>query len=291
MTPKMAPILIILFGIIFYVLGYLKEYEFKKFGDLNNLENELELENGNVNCDFDIGFFYLCNGYNDPSTIGPANNPTPDPPPSIVLKFIGIIFYVFGYLDECKIHIFGDLNNFGNRLEIEFENVNCNALCNGYDYPTAVSTTAPISNPTPGLQQQPVIFCIFVNEINNEINKNENKNKLVLKLKLECELFEFTHVQNHVNNLNGICHGIDIVYGRNNNENFYDSEYYCGQLSPSPTATTPAPIFCFNGNDTGVSRIDILQCIFGVYLCESNINNEIPFGMWYFDFFDFFFFF
>ena len=52
-----------LFGIICYVLGYLKEYEFKIFGDLNNLENELELKNGNVNWDFDICFDDLCNGF------------------------------------------------------------------------------------------------------------------------------------------------------------------------------------------------------------------------------------
>ena len=54
-----------LFGIIFYVLGYLQEYEFEIFGDLNNLENELELELelkfADVNCDFDICFYDLCN--------------------------------------------------------------------------------------------------------------------------------------------------------------------------------------------------------------------------------------
>ena len=50
-----------LFGIIFYVLRYLKKYDFEIFGDLNNLENELE--NGNVNCDFDIYFYDLCDGY------------------------------------------------------------------------------------------------------------------------------------------------------------------------------------------------------------------------------------
>ena len=46
--------MIILFGLIFYVLGYLKEYEFEIFGDLNNLENELKFEIGDVNCDFGI---------------------------------------------------------------------------------------------------------------------------------------------------------------------------------------------------------------------------------------------
>ena len=52
---------IMLFGIIFYVLRYWKEYDFEIFGDLNNLKNELE--NGNVNCDFYIYFYDLCDGY------------------------------------------------------------------------------------------------------------------------------------------------------------------------------------------------------------------------------------
>ena len=79
-----------LFGIIFYVLGYLKEYEFEIFGDLNNLENELELENGNVNCDFDICLYDLCNIFNGHNYPPPANNPTPALPlPPIVFLFIG----------------------------------------------------------------------------------------------------------------------------------------------------------------------------------------------------------
>ena len=47
-------------------------------------------------------------------------------------------------------------------------------------------------------------------------------------------------------------------------------EYCCGELSP--TAPTPARICCLN---TGVSPIDILECIFGVGLCESNVDNDI----------------
>ena len=64
-----ASIVITLFGIIFYVLWYLKEYEFEIFGDLNNLKNELELE---WKCK--LGFV-LCNGYNYSSTTSTASNP------------------------------------------------------------------------------------------------------------------------------------------------------------------------------------------------------------------------
>ena len=76
-----------LFGTIFYALGYVKEYEFKIFGDLNNLENELELKNGNVNCDFDTCLDDLCNGFNcSPPTTAPPNNAPRQP----IVLFIGV---------------------------------------------------------------------------------------------------------------------------------------------------------------------------------------------------------
>ena len=116
----------------------------------------------NVDCYFD----FCDNGYDYPSQHPPS--------PQIVLKFIGIMFYAFGYLNGCKFDIFGDLNNLEKRLELEFENVNCGDLGGRYDYP-------PIFNPTTAPSQQPTIIVhVFVNEMKNEINKHENKNKLEL---------------------------------------------------------------------------------------------------------------
>ena len=52
----------------------------------------MELENINVDCYFD----FYDNGYDYP----------PQHPTTNFLKFIGIIFYVFGYLNECEFEIF-----------------------------------------------------------------------------------------------------------------------------------------------------------------------------------------
>ena len=84
-----------------------------------------------------------------PSNISPTTLPSPHPlfappRPPIVLKFIEIIFYAFGYLNKCKFVMFSDLNNVENELELE--NVNCD-----FDLENT-----------------------FVNEINNEmVNENE----------------------------------------------------------------------------------------------------------------------
>ena len=103
--------------------------------EINESECDLGLENINVDCYFDFDD----NGYD--------YAPQHPPPPRIFLKFIGIIFYVFGYLKECEFDIFGDLNYVENRLELEFENANYGGLCNGYDYPpqTAVIPNGIVS--------------------------------------------------------------------------------------------------------------------------------------------------
>ena len=105
-----------LFGIIFYVLRYFKKYEFEIFGDLNNLENEL----ANVNCDFDIYFYDLCDGYNYPPMTAPANNATPAPSPQlIVFLFLGVLL---GILFEYVSEINNEINE--NECDVELQNIN-----------------------------------------------------------------------------------------------------------------------------------------------------------------------
>ena len=77
--------------------------------------------------------------------------------------------------------------------------------------------------------------------------------------------------------------GIGFVYGGNNNKNFYDIIFDCGELSPHTPAPPRPTAIVFNGIDTGISGIDILESIFGVDLCQSNgfngICNEMINGM------------
>ena len=118
-----------LFEIIFYVLGYVKKCEFKIFGNLNNLENELELKTGNVNCDFDICFEDLCNGFNyPPPTTAPANNSTPGSRQPIVL-FIGVLLGIlFGYVNKIN----NEINE--NEGDLELGNMNVDCYFDFYDY-------------------------------------------------------------------------------------------------------------------------------------------------------------
>ena len=185
-------------------------------------------------------------------------------------------------------------------------------------YPTSAPTPAP---------QQPTIFYVFVNQMNNAINlinENENKNKLKCKCKFKnviCNFdfndcnscnscngylpttcrtpyptpdsprpkpFEFANLRKPVLNnvFNDICNGIGFVYDGNNNENFYDIVLdYC-ELSPYISAVPRPTTVDFEGIDTRVSGINILECEFGVYLCERNITSEIfngmINGMWYY---------
>ena len=67
---------------------------------------------------------------------------------------------------------------------------------------------------------------------------------------------------------------------RINYENFYNNGYYWRLLDPTPTpASTLQPIIVFNGINNKISRIDILQSIFGVIRSEHNIANEKSCGM------------
>ena len=67
------------------------------------------------------------------------------------LKFIGIIFYVFGYLSECEFDISGDLNYVENR----FENVNYGDLCNCF------GGGIYIKNTQQGFQEKRVALSVF----------------------------------------------------------------------------------------------------------------------------------
>ena len=56
---------------------------------------------------------------------------------------------------------------------------------------SGISGVGGSSGPTHGPQQQPIIFCVFVTKMNNEIKENENKNKLECKCKLKNVISDF----------------------------------------------------------------------------------------------------
>ena len=98
---------------------------------------------------------------------------------------------------------------------------------------------------------------IFVNEINeiNRINENEN---VEIEFEFEFELrFEKMLI---------VIFMIMVIY---------DNGPY---PTPAPSPT-PATVFYFNGIDNGLAGIDILECIFGVGLCENNIVNDMDNGI------------
>ena len=72
----------------------------------------------------------------------------------------------------------------------------------------------------------------------------------------------------------------NVVCNRNgfvndvNNENFCGSGYY---EYPNTNSCAPTPAAAIEFNETGnkLPGIDILEYVFGVYLCENNIINEI----------------
>ena len=103
----------------------------------------------------------------------PSHHPAPAPvqPAGTVLKFIGIIFCVFGYLKEYEFEIVGDLNNVENGLE--FENVigNCEFdfyyydLCNGLccTTPTPLVMGFEFTDSRVELREQLVLNSVFYN--------------------------------------------------------------------------------------------------------------------------------
>ena len=166
----------------------------------------------------------------------------------------------------------------------------------------------------------------FVNEMDNKIKKNENQNKLECKCNFknvicnfdfyDCNLcngristtcptpypapaspstkpFEFNNLRVESREQlvlsdvsNDICDGMSFVYGGNNNENFHDIVFDYNELSRRTPATPRPRTVDFEGIDTVISGINILECKISVYLCESNIASEIFYGMikgmWYY---------
>ena len=84
---------------------------------------------------------------------------------------------------------------------------------------------------------------------------------------------------------NAICNGVIFAHG-GNNANFYHIVFDHDKLSPHTSAHERPTTVDFEGIDIVVSGINILECEFDVYLCESNIANEIfngvINGMWYY---------
>ena len=83
-------------SIVFLFIGILLKMLFGYTSKINNeiTDNECDeqLENMNVDCYFD----FYDNGF-----VCPPHHP----PPQIFLKFIGIIFHVFCYLNECEFDV------------------------------------------------------------------------------------------------------------------------------------------------------------------------------------------
>ena len=255
-SPATAPILIILFVMIFYVFGYLKEYEFEVFGDLNNVENGLEIK-FKLECDFDSD---LCNGYKYPPATA-TSNPTPFPQQPQVISLV--VETIFGILIE---YVFvNEINeNENDKCDLcEILNVNMNVDCNGndcneYDYPPTPPSPSPSPSPTSASTRPPSVEFI----------------KSRVEVRKRFDFIYLVAISDNGNNIIG-----DNV-SEINDENFYDNGYY---PTPTPAPSCPTAIV-FNG-------IHISECIFGVCLCESSIDTEISFGMWYFYSFDFCFFF
>ena len=170
------------------------------------------------------------------------------------------------------------------------------------------SPTPPITPPFPRPLRLLIGFlfivilleCVFVKEI------DENKNHTGLKLECEfkningnfdicnCDnllngylrttylvsfvaLFEFTDSSPESREQRDLKCFMCCFISNNVNEILYDNEYSDILLSirPSDTPHQAAIILNSNGIDNGISEINILERMFGVYLCEGAIINEI----------------
>ena len=185
----------------------------------------------------------------------------PIPTHRFILLFSGIIlgkvFDVFGDLHV----VFENENVFAFKceLECEFKNVNCDFdfnhdcdLFNGYNdsipypssYPTSTAHAKPF-NSRAGLREQVALEGVF------GVNVNENGFVCI------------------------------VIHGCNNN--FYNDGYYYHPpyliTTPGPTPTT---ITIFNVINAEICKIIILQCIFGIGLCENDIDNVICSSMFVF---------
>ena len=173
------------------------------------------------------------------------------------------------------------------------------------------SPTAPMTAPFPRPLRLLIGFLFIV------ILLDENKNHTGLKL--ECEFKNINgnfDICNYDDLLNGYLQTTYLVsfvalfeftdsspesreqldlkcfmccfISNNVNEILYDNEYSDILLSirPSDIPHRAAIILNSNGIDSGISEINILERMFGVYLCESAIINEIYndmiVGMWFF---------
>ena len=179
-----------------------------------------------------------------------------------------VLRILFSYVNEIS----KEINVNENENEFELENVIANCDFDFCDYYYLCDGYCPARDPTPARQQQPMIFYVFVNEMNNEINETENKNKLECKCELKNVICNFyfdlcngylpttcrtpypapyprptprpkpfgfiiLRVESReqlvlIGVFNDICSEIGFVNGGNNNENFYDIVFDYCELSP-----------------------------------------------------------
>ena len=191
-----------------------------------------------------------------PSNMSQAS-PRPPMQQRFILLFTGIIlkivFYVFGDLNG----VFENENVFELKCELEckFKNINCASdfydygdLFGGHNYLIQYPTYYPTSNPHP----KPFDFINLRAVLHEQV---------VLK-----------GVVGVNDNPNGFVYV--MIYGCN--ENFYNNG--CYYHPPYPTTTpgpTPTKTMIFNRIITEICKINILQCIFGIGLCENDNDNVI----------------
>ena len=83
--------------------------------------------------------------------------------------------------------------------------------------------------------------------------------------------FDFINLREQV-----VLKGVFDVNVNGCNENFYTDRYYYNPSYPTTTAGRTSTItMTFNGINTEICKINILQCIFGIALCSNDNNNVI----------------
>ena len=154
---------------------------------------------------------------------------------------------------ECVFvtEINGNKNEIRLKLECGFKNINdnfdiynCGDFFNGY-----LPTTYATPHPTPDCCPASFEFT------DSSVESRE-------QLDLECHMGGFGKGNKFISD--------------NVNEIFCDNEHEYGVLlSIRPSDTPHAATIIFNGINDEISEINILQCKFGVYVCESGTINEI----------------
>ena len=258
--PRPPIVLLICVGYVTGLFGYVFEYDLCKIINENDLKCKLELYFENVNCEYNYGNIF--NGYYPAPYPAPYPTPRPTPRqtprPTPIPHIILFILFNIGYLNEC------DLNNVENvnlkndlelECELEFENEMLNEygdIFNGY-YPTLYPTPHPIPSPATNPTSPPRPTTLnFIN------SRGGLREQLVLKgvFNVDCNRKGFDYDLNN-----------DLNNGWN--ENFCNNGYCYPTKYATPTL---APTIAFNGIDTGLSEINILNGLYGV---NSNGNNNI----------------